>query len=1073
MITRKIRVGTPKGTEGGLPSVVAIPKNTEGPIVCGREAVEADPNDYERLYNWKMLLGLTIAELAGEAARNSALARCLELMTIDDLVLEFFRSSLSLAITDSDTELRDLQLIVGIPPSTNTEAKRWRENYKRRIASALQSIGFGRPRVWPEPFAVFQYTKNLGEIRDVGAHQNVLVVDVGGGTTNVCLIQTTQHGRLARGGINHVPHGVRSIEVAGATLDLRLAEELLNTSDPLLLENLLPQVKDCKEQISTVLSDTNTWESTELLAKATSKIPVSGTEVLELTGTLVREVFTDKVWPAISAIIDESLQDVLGGQLSNPVHEIDVVILAGGTGQMGLFRHLFQESIGTQEALRSAIYAAVPDYQSAVAHGLAIEAAANSRHHGIMPARVSAFLQEDIRFRVGLRNGELETPQRLTSKSNLSSRLRSGVLIEAPTDIVSLVGRPIDWRFYLRQKSPTIYYELAKVDEESTDVLCTSWKRIARAHSQLPGRQLYLNMRLGEDGFAHLNLTTIGEDRTRVSHALDPIDFHDLSGLEGDVFFGLDFGTDNTQTAYVNVTDPSIFEAMPNEYRWQPQIERYARELEEQARDLLRSNSNPAGLLQRLNDQSLTDYVYHSNRIEGSLLGRGETGKLLTSADDTTAESAKKLESSIRMMGVISAEGEILPADRIVSDHLAAINLRDAFKYMEEIANDPDRLLTAFHLKELHALVMKGSDEHSPGRYRNHIVSISQTSFVPPDFVQVEPLMEQMFSRFSQPSFQEQPALLKATEAHARFVSVHPFGDGNGRVARLIANYFLWGSQLPGLLLPWENRDRYYDALEECNSKEVGAWGDLTDLLRVFCDVFTDTLEFLRPDEEERVEEDRELGVENVVVDQASRENSVSRLMKRLSASNAALSAEEQYEDWKNNVEGISAEVREYSGQISRLFRSEWGGSLEVRGYDLIDRDTYHAIRRRQRHSRTWYMKLLATLPDSVEELVFYFGPNSRVARQLEPTLAFTCSMHMSQLDRTVSRHLDVGDTNWSRVGELTHDGSSPGILLRESAGEPFRHFVDATAETASWYGTLVEDLILNFSDFELAEEPR
>lgn len=1069
MIGRRIRVGSPPSQIDGVPSVVAIPKGSSKPIVCGNEAIKVESKDYDTLYNWKLLLGYTAAELQDEASRNRALATFLEVTKIEEIAAEFFRSSLSIAMTDAaNVNPRELQLIVGIPPTTSAEGKRWRENYKRRVGQALQAVGHQKPKFWPEPFAVFQYLKNLGKIRDIGAHQNVLIVDVGGGTTNVCLIQTTKHGRLARGGANYVPQGVRSNSVGGSTLDTRIAESLLNTSNPTRLEPILPSVKQAKEEISSRLNTKRGWENADDLAFTKALIEIDN-QTLELTGKTIASTFVNRVWPAIVAVIEESLEEVIGKHLSNPVTDVDIAILAGGTCQMSLFRHLFVDRFGDTEAFRSSQCFTVPDYRSAVAHGLAIEAAANSRHHRIMPSRVSAFLQEDIKLGVGLNKDEIEVPRKLTSKSALSTKLRSGILIESPKDIVSLIGKPLDWRFNLRQKTSTIHYRFSKVDNKEEEILAKSWKRIAKSGSQVPGRQLQLAMRLGEDGFASLDIVSVGENRTRIVHALDPIDLHDLSGLEGDVFFGLDFGTDNTQVAFVNVNDSSLFEAFPNDYRWQPQIERHAISLERKARLLLNADGSPIKVLKKINEGVLSDYVYHSNRIEGSLLGRGETEGVLNSNDDTRTVSGAELRSSIDRIGVMDSTGKIVPAERMVSDHLAAINLRDAFKYVEELAADSLISITAFYLKELHALVMKGSDDHTPGKYRQHSVDITQTSFVPPDSMQVEPLIEKMFERFDSSEFRNQSALVKATEAHARFVSIHPFSDGNGRVARLLANYFLWQEKLPGLVLLWENRDRYYDALEECNSRELGAWGDLTDLIRIFCDSFEDTLASIEEQNANQSVRGPEI-TSAVVTDQAVRANNITRLLSRLSGSSAALSAEEQYEDWKNTVGGISAEIREYSAQLSRAFRSEWGGSLEVIDYSLIDPNTYRAIRHRQSHSRTWYMKLLVRLPDAVEELIFYFGPNSIVARQADPALAFTCSLHISRLDIEASRHIDVMNSEWSRVGEITHNGSVSGVLLRESSDQPYLHAVDEKSETSHWFGMLIEDLILKFSDLDLTE---
>ena len=367
---------------------------------------------------------------------------------------------------------------------------------------------------------------------------------------------------------------------------------------------------------------------------------------------------------------------------------------------------------------------------------------------------MSAFLQEDLRFLVGLDRHSLEPPPKLSSKSGreLSGRLVDGILIEAPAEVSSLAGRSIDWRFSLKQKPGDVFYQFAKVDDEHEEILADSWKRVARKGTT-PNRRMFLNMKLTETGFVNLRLILSAKDQNRIAHPLDPIDLHDLSGIEGDVFFGLDFGTDNTEAAYVNVTDPSLFESLPQDYRWQPQIEDVARQLQTQANQLLNGYDNRREVIEKLNERTVDEYVYHSNRIEGSLLNRGETASVLTAAKNTEMEGGAALRAAAQKLGAIDEAGEILPIGRLVSDRVAAINLRDAFRYVELLARDENPSITPFDLKGLHALVMKGSDEHRPGQYRNHPVTISQTTFVPPDFTQVEPFVETMFARLSTPEF--------------------------------------------------------------------------------------------------------------------------------------------------------------------------------------------------------------------------------------------------------------------------------------------------------------------------------
>ena len=353
---------------------------------------------------------------------------------------------------------------------------------------------------------------------------------------------------------------------------------------------------------------------------------------------------------------------------------------------------------------------------------------------------------------------------------------------------------------------------------------------------------------------------------------------------------------------------------------------------------------------------------------------------------------------------------------------------------------------------------MNGEEAASPGSFRKENVEISQTTFVPPDFVQVEPLIHTMLDHFKSDDFRELPPIIQAVEAHARFVLIHPFSDGNGRVARLLANYFMWRQKLPGFLLLWENRERYYDALEECNSKEPGLWGNLTDLANLFCDAFEGTVEQIG---EVEVDEVDVIG-EVTVVDRSERDSEFTRLMMELKDSGKArpLEFEEQYEGWFNAMSAVLSEVKELSAQLSRVFKTEWQGEVRVKDYPIIELETYRAIRTRQRFARTWCLKLDFDFLVDEEELVFYFGPSSKMAGELNSALRRTCSLHISRFSSDLSHHVQVGQQQWSRLLEITHDGSELGVILRDNKTNAPLYAQDQMARTENWFGILVKDLL-------------
>ena len=386
------------------------------------------------------------------------------------------------------------------------------------------------------------------------------------------------------------------------------------------------------------------------------------------------------------------------------------------------------------------------------------------------------------------------------------------------------------------------------------------------------------------------------------------------------------------------------------------------------------------------------------------------------------------------------------------------MNLRDAFQFVERLSEDAGQPLNAVALRQVHQLVMKGEKAANPGRFRQENVAISQTTFVPPDFVQVDSLCGAMLDRFGSDEFSGMSPIGQAVEAHARFVSIHPFADGNGRVARLLANYFMWRRKLPGFLLPWENRERYYDALEECNSKEPGLWGNLTDLTNLFCDVLEGTVEQL----EESDANETDLGGEAAVIDQNQGDSEFSRLIAGLKGSGKArpLNFKEQYDDWYNSMSGVVAEVKELADQLSRVFKAEWQGEVQTKGYPIIDLDTYRSIRKRERFARTWCLKIGFDLLVDEEELVFYFGPSSKAADEANEALRGTCSMHVSRFSSEESYHIQVGRQAWSRLLEVTHDGSELGVIIRDQATGATAYANDSRARVENWFGILVKDLL-------------
>lgn len=114
-------------------------------------------------------------------------------------------------------------------------------------------------------------------------------------------------------------------------------------------------------------------------------------------------------------------------------------------------------------------------------------------------------------------------------------------------------------------------------------------------------------------------------------------------------------------------------------------------------------------------------------------------------------------------------------------------NVENAMNYIEQHSGEIE--INKMLLRELHTLTVQGlsADREgamNPGLFRMRNVRISGSAHVPPDFTQVESLIDELIdfiNREDPPKYD----LLKIAIAHHRFVWIHPFENGNGRVVRL------------------------------------------------------------------------------------------------------------------------------------------------------------------------------------------------------------------------------------------------------------------------------------------------
>ena len=195
--------------------------------------------------------------------------------------------------------------------------------------------------------------------------------------------------------------------------------------------------------------------------------------------------------------------------------------------------------------------------------------------------------------------------------------------------------------------------------------------------------------------------------------------------------------------------------------------------------------------------KSLRDYyrvglTFTSNALEGNSLTESETKVVI---EDGLTIEGKPLRDVYEAVGHAKAY-----------DHIYQLATR---KTLEE-----EDILT------LHNLFYQQIDTAQAGQYRNVTVFISGSSYAvtPPQKIAVE--MKKFVTWFNKKEAKTNPVEFAAL-VHEKFVFIHPFIDGNGRLARLLMNLALLRNEYSIALIPVILRHEYIVALELAHTDDT------------------------------------------------------------------------------------------------------------------------------------------------------------------------------------------------------------------------------------------------------------
>jgi Fic family protein len=206
------------------------------------------------------------------------------------------------------------------------------------------------------------------------------------------------------------------------------------------------------------------------------------------------------------------------------------------------------------------------------------------------------------------------------------------------------------------------------------------------------------------------------------------------------------------------------------------------------------------------------DWNFHSNHIEGNSLTYGETKSFLLHG--------------------ITADGKPF------RDHLDIKGHNEAILLLEDILKQ-SRPLTETFIRELHKIILKEpypskaiTPDGQPttrmiqvGVYKsvpNHVKTVTGEMFYFATPEETPAKMGDLVAWYSEKVADETYSRVQlAALFHYRFICIHPFDDGNGRVGRILMNLILMQAGYPPVVIKTQEKEAYYRAIRQADGGDL------------------------------------------------------------------------------------------------------------------------------------------------------------------------------------------------------------------------------------------------------------
>ncbi len=216
---------------------------------------------------------------------------------------------------------------------------------------------------------------------------------------------------------------------------------------------------------------------------------------------------------------------------------------------------------------------------------------------------------------------------------------------------------------------------------------------------------------------------------------------------------------------------------------------------------------------QRLLQKIRLDWNFHSSHIEGNSLTYSETRSFLL--------------------------WHITAAGKPFRDYVEMKGHNEAVEYLMDLLKGTERNLTEHLIRELHQTILQEEYEADavtpdgrptkrmirPGQYKsvpNHVRTKSGSLFFFASPEDTPAQMTDLMAWYKQETAENKShPLVVASLFHYKFVRIHPFDDGNGRMARLLMNMILMKSGFPPVIIPFGIKEDYYNALQFADAEDI------------------------------------------------------------------------------------------------------------------------------------------------------------------------------------------------------------------------------------------------------------